>query len=334
MKLSILDQLHFGAHVPMAQAMQDTIILARHLESLGFARHWIVEHHAIPYELCADPMLMALALARETTRMRIGVGGILMNNYSPYKVAEQVKTLSMLAPDRIDIGLGQSCSGALIDLALQPDRDHKPAHDQAAKIDELLGHLYADLPEDHRFGSVKVLDQIAPPVPWIMAVTAGSGARAGALGLPLALSAFHRPEEAIATAAAYRKAFRPSGRAGLPEQPQMFIAIRLQAAETQSLAEARAMPFRYCFDQRRRLGLMPQEMPSPAEAARLAGGVWPAEEAAWPMVWISSYDALRDRLLPMAEAVGAEEIMLQDGLPDTALRLEHYTAVSDAITKG
>lgn len=334
MKLSLLDQLHISPGQNCTSTLHQTLDLARHLEGLGFARHWIVEHHAVPYEICVDPMLMALALAQATKTMRVGVGGVLLNNYSPYKVAESLKTLSLLAPNRVDVGLGQSASGALPDLALQVDRSQKPAHDQASKIDELLGHLYTDLPEDHPFSSLKIMPDSAPPLPWIMAVSPSSGARAGALGLPLALSAFHRPEEARATAEAYRAAFRPSPRSGLPQNPQLFLALRLFAAPSLHEAEALAMPMRWAFDQRRRLGTMPDQLPSVAEAITLAGGTWPAPTEAWPMYMISALSDLRAKLFPLAEAVGAEEIMLQDAIPDPIRRQEHYTQIAAEIAKG
>ena len=334
MKLSLLDQLHISPGESSASTLAQTIRLARHLEALGFARHWIVEHHAVPYELCADPMLMALGLAQATTTMRVGVGGVLLNNYSPYKVAESLKTLALLAPDRIDVGLGNSISGALPDLALQVDRNQKPAHDQGAKIEELLGHLYSDLPVDHQFAPLTILPDVAPTLPWIMAVSPNSGARAGRLGLPLALSAFHRPEEAVATAEAYRKAFRPSGREGLPEGPQSFLALRLFVAPTLAEAERLAMPMRWAFDQRRRLSLMPQALPTIEEAIERAGGLWPAPAEPWPMYVITALDQLRGRLFKMAEALGTHEIMLQDAIPHPQMRLEHYSQIAEEMAKG
>lgn len=240
---------------------------------------------------------------------------------------------SFASHGRIDIGLGQSTSGELQDVALRTDRNQTPAHDQAQKVDEILGHLYADLPNVHRFATLSVMPDVAPPTPWIMAVSPQSAARAGALGLPLALSAFHRPDEAIASAKAYRTAFRPSERQGLPDQPQLFIAMRLSAATTLAEAEARAMPLRWAFDQRRRHKEMPRALPSIAEAIKRANGVWPAEKSTWPMYVITSLRHLKSRILSMAEAVGADEIMLQDALPDAMMRLEHYSAVVEALSR-
>lgn len=334
MQLSLLDMLHIAPGQNSYQAFQDTVRLSQQLDTLGFARHWIVEHHGVDYELSADPVLMALALARHTQRMRIGVGGILLNNYSPYKVAESVKTLAMIAPERIDIGLGQSTSGALQDLALQVDRTHLPAHDQQDKIQELLGHLYVDLPADHAFSRLKVLPDVQPPMPWIMAVTANSAARAGALGLPMALSAFHRPEEAVGAARAYRQAFRPSSRPGLSQRPQIFLALRLVTGATQQEAERNAMPMRWAYDQRRRLGLMPQQLPSIEQAIAMCGGVWAAETSEWPMYLICPMSQVRARLQHLAQAVGAQEIMVQDALPDPAMRQAHYQALAQEMAKG
>jgi len=332
MKLSLLDQVHIAPGSNTVEAIGQSIALARALEQLGFARHWLVEHHAVPYETCVDPMIMALAVAQATSTMRIGVGGVLLNNYSPYKIAESAKTLAALAPGRIDLGLGQSASGPLPDLALQPDRSQTPVHDQQTKVDELLGHLFADLSADHPFSDLKVMPDVAPPLPWIMAVSQSSAARAGGLGLPLALSAFHRPEEAVAAASAYRKAFRPSPRPGLPQTPKLFLALRVTSAPSLARAERLAMPMRWAFDQRRRLGVMPRTLPGVDEAVRLAGGVWPAETGEWPMYLICALPDLRARLLRMAEACGTTEIMLQDVLPDPDLRLSHYQEIAHVIS--
>ena len=331
MKLSLLDQVQIGTGRDSASAIADTIALSRHLDKLGFTRHWIVEHHAVPYEACVDPMVLACALAAATTNIRIGVGGVLLNNYSPYKVAESAQTLAALYPGRFDLGMGQSVSGPLPDLALQPDRSRPLLHDQGDKIHELLGHLFADLPADHAFASLKVMPDVAPVLPWIMAVSPASAARAGTLGLPLALSAFHKPELAVASAASYRSSFQASGRKGLPQSPQLFLAIRLSTGVDQNQAERLAMPMRWCFDQRRRLDTMPDRLPSVDEAVTLAGGVWPAETAEWPMYTICSLRDLRDRLHTMAQAVDCDEIMLQDVLPDPAMRLAHYTAIAQAL---
>lgn len=333
MKLSLLDQVHIAPGSNSREAIAQSIALSCALEAMGFERHWLVEHHAVSYEACVDPVIMALAMAQATSTMRIGVGGVLLNNYSPYKIAESAKTLAALAPGRIDLGLGQSVSGPLPDLALQADRTQKPLHDQQAKIEELLGHLFTDLPPDHQFADLRVMPDVAPPLPWIMAVSQSSAMRAGALGLPLALSAFHRPDEAEAAAAAYHKAFRPSSRPGLPEAPKMFLALRVTSAATQEEAERLAMPMRWAFDQRRRLGTMPDTLPDIEDAIRLAGGVWPAETSDWPMYTICVLAKLRSRLLRMAEACKTDEIMLQDVLPDPLLRISHYQQIAEQILK-
>lgn len=331
MKLSLLDQVQIAPGSNSREAIGQSIALSITLEKIGFERHWIVEHHAVPYEACVDPVIMALAMAQATSTIRIGVGGVLLNNYSPYKIAESVKTLAAMVPGRIDLGLGQSVSGPLPDLALQADRTQKPHHDQQAKIEELLGHLFADLPNEHQFSKLQVLPDVSPPLPWIMAVSQSSAARAGELGLPLALSAFHRPDEAEAAAAAYLKAFRPSSRSGLPDAPKMFLALRVTSAATHAKAERLAMPMRWAFDQRRRLGVMPATLPNVEDAIRMAGGVWPAETTDWPMYTICALSELRSRLLRMAEACKTDEIMLQDVIPDPNLRVAHYQQIAEAI---
>lgn len=47
-------------------------------------------------------------IARETRRIRVGSGGILLPNYAPLKVAENFGTLEALSPGRINIGIGRA----------------------------------------------------------------------------------------------------------------------------------------------------------------------------------------------------------------------------------
>ncbi len=45
MKLSILDLSVVPSNGDRNQAIQDTIELAKHADSLGYHRYWVAEHH-------------------------------------------------------------------------------------------------------------------------------------------------------------------------------------------------------------------------------------------------------------------------------------------------
>jgi len=78
----------------------------------------------------ASTVRLAHLLAR-TRSIRIGSGGVMLQHYSPYKVAEVFKVLAALAPGRVDLGMGKAPGGlplstralqAGFDAAKRPDR--------------------------------------------------------------------------------------------------------------------------------------------------------------------------------------------------------------------
>lgn len=325
MKLSILDPVQIPSGKTSSQAIEATIELAQIAEKLGYHRYWLVEHHAVSYEVNPAPEVLAVALGYATQTIRIGVGGVLLNHYSPYKVAEALRTLNALFPDRIDVGIGRATAGLLADTALKRHRSIETPDDHASQTEELLGWLGNDLPESSPFHSLKIMpDQAAGPLPWILAATEASAKRAAQLGLPLACSAFHVPENAPAAMKAYYENFQPSTFAVGVQQPASLLAIRLIVGETQEEAERLAMPMRASFKQRRKDNIMPDYLPTPEEAIELMGGVLPAENTPWPAYVIGTAERVKTVIENMVRVTGATEIMVQDVLHNSEQRIKNY----------
>src|SRR5690349_22764303 len=91
-----------------AIALDEARQLARHVESLGYRRIWVAEHHNMPTVTTAATALVVAHLAAATTTIRVGAGGIMLPNHTPYVIAEQFGTLETLYPGRIDLGLGRA----------------------------------------------------------------------------------------------------------------------------------------------------------------------------------------------------------------------------------
>lgn len=330
MKLSILDPVQIPTGQTSAQAIQGSIALAQHAERLGYHRYWLVEHHAVAYEVNPAPEVLAVALAYATQKIRIGLGGLLLNNYSPYKSAETLRTLNALFPDRFDVGIGRSNSGILVDKALKRFRNETTPDDHDAQTAELIGWLGNDLPETSEFRDIKIMpDQAAGPVPWVLAATQASAKRAALLGLPLACSAFHVPENAPGAMRAYYEHFTPSKFAAGVSEPTTLLAIRLIVGETQEEAERLAMPMRAAFKLRRENDIMLDRMLTPDEAIEMMGGLFPAEESDWPAYVIGSPERVKSAVERMMHITGATEIMVQDVLHDSDLRIKNYTMLAE-----
>src|SRR5262245_44286054 len=103
--LSVLDQSPVRAGGTPAQAIAETIELARTADRLGYTRYWVAEHHNTPGLAGTAPEIMITRLAAVTQRMRIGSGGVMLSHYSALKVAETFRVLETLYPGRIDLGI-------------------------------------------------------------------------------------------------------------------------------------------------------------------------------------------------------------------------------------
>src|SRR4030095_147980 len=106
--LSILDLSPVSAGSTAAQALRNSLDLARFADSLGFTRYWVAEHHNLPAIASSAPDIMIGQIAAATRTMRIGSGGVMLPNHAPLMVAERFKVLEALYPGRIDLGLGRA----------------------------------------------------------------------------------------------------------------------------------------------------------------------------------------------------------------------------------
>src|SRR3954447_3533744 len=148
-RLSVLDQSPISEGSTGADAIANTLDLARLADELGYHRYWLAEHHGTPMLACASPEALIGPVARETERIRAGSGGVMLPHYSPLKVAETFSILSALAPGRIDLGLGRAPgTDQMTMLALQRDRRQAAPDDFPQQLIELLGYLEDDLPGD------------------------------------------------------------------------------------------------------------------------------------------------------------------------------------------
>ena len=106
--LSVLDLAPIVEGSDAAQALRNTLDLARHAERLGYERYWLAEHHGMPGIASAATAVVIGQVAAATSTIRVGAGGIMLPNHAPLVIAEQFGTLESLYPGRIDLGLGRA----------------------------------------------------------------------------------------------------------------------------------------------------------------------------------------------------------------------------------
>ncbi len=141
-RISILDKSPVAENETAADALSRTLSLAQQAETLGYHRFWIAEHHNTPQLASPSPELLIAWILGQTRRIRVGSGGVMLQHYSPYKVAENFNLLAAIAPGRVDLGVGKAPGGLpLSTRALQLGLSQQEKGDFADQLAQLDGWI-------------------------------------------------------------------------------------------------------------------------------------------------------------------------------------------------
>jgi luciferase family oxidoreductase group 1 len=348
--LSALDQSPVSEGSTGADALRNSIDLAQHVETLGFERYWIAEHHGTPMLASAAPEILIAAVAAATSRIRVGSGGVMLPHYSPLKVAEVFSMLAALHPGRIDLGIGRAPgTDPHTMFALQRDRRQAAPDDFPEQLAELLALLEDDLPRDHPFARLAALPG-GPERPevWLLGSSPQSAIWAAELGLPYSFADFINPKGAE-LAKLYRDRFQPSVRSErprAPKAPQSNIQLRapgscpssgsrpwVAAAVSVICAETDEEAQRIAASARMAIALLHagQLIPVPPVEKALA---FFAEHDVPPTgrrAVVGTPAAVRSGLEQVAAEYGADELMLVTITYDHAARRRSYELVASAF---
>lgn len=230
--ISLLDLSPIVAGGSAALALRNTLDLARHSEEWGYKRFWLAEHHNMPGNASSATAVLIGFVAGGTSRIRVGAGGILLNNHAPLVVAEQFGTLEALYPGRIDLGVGRATS-------TNPDESRALRRDPERTREETFRHEVKEL-QDYLSGSrsgspVRAIPGEGLQVPiWLLSSNSASAQRAAEFGLPLAFASHFAPGEMMQAVEVYRQCFQPSEALN---RPYVMLAVNVFAADTDAHAQ-------------------------------------------------------------------------------------------------
>ena len=337
MKLSAVDLSPVPEGGTAADAYEHTVDAAKQAERLGFERFWVAEHHGMASRLAGTtPEVLLGHLAAETESIRLGSGAVLLNHYSPFKVAEQFGALDGLAPGRIDAGLGRANGSPAVDRALGTSRRvQNPDEDHCEKVEAVVNHLYDDFPAGHQYADIEIPRSGADePEPWVLGSSASSAKIAGKLGMRFCFAAFIRPQFAVPAFEAYRETFTQSSLAGTVDEPTGMVAVNAVAADTDEAAARLRAVAEASFKrmQRGELG----STPTVEEAIDELGGVpeptpETLDEGEWPRAISGSPETVSGLLEQLADRVGVDEVMLQHVVPDHEQALRSHELIAAGL---
>lgn len=317
--LSLLDFVDIPAGLSAPEAIARTRRTAQAADRLGYQRFWISEHHSFVGLGSSSPEILISHIAGATSGIRVGAAGIMLPNHSPLKVAEWFRTLEMLHPGRIDLGLGRAPgTDQLTAFALRRSREALTADDFPQQAAELIAFLTDSWPKDHPFAAVRATPVVDTQPELLMLGSSGWGsAFAAANGMTTVFAHHMSPELAVDALRAYRRDFVASD---LGAEPRVIISALALASDDPEVAE----DFRAGWAlQMRRIRSGSTTRPTAEEirefrrsddfariAPSLEGRVF-AGEAAF----------VAKRLNALADEAGADEITLVSPTPDHDAKL-------------
>lgn len=330
-RLSVLDLSPVPSGSSSADALQNTLDLARFAEETGYERYWLAEHHNTSLLASPAPEVMIGHVASVTKRIRVGSGGIMLPNHSPLKVAETFRLLEALHPGRIDLGIGRAPgTDQMTALALRRSRAALAVDDFPQQFAELLAFFSGSFPDNHPFIKVKAIPADVPtPRIWLLGSSDFSARLAAQTGLGFAFAHHINPLPAVEALRLYHEQFRPSNYFA---EPNSILAVSAICAET----DARAQELASSADLtllRFQKGNHQGALPAVDEAKAYPYTDYDLEiiKANRARLFVGSPATLREQLSRFAEHTGVREIMITTMIHEHALRRRSYALLADAF---
>jgi len=323
-KFSLLDLSPIPEGQTAADALRNTIDLAKHAERQGYHRFWLAEHHNMPGIASSATAVMIGQVAAATSTIRVGSGGVMLPNHAPLMVAEQFGTLASLFPDRINLGLGRA-PGTDMNTARALRRHMQGGNEFPQEVVELMGYLE---PAALR-SPVKAIPGQGTQVPiWILGSSTGGAQVAAYLGLPYAFASHFAPQMINEALHIYRSHFRPSDNLA---EPYVMVAAGLYAADTDEEAQYLRSSHMLGFASLR-TG-RPGKLPYPVKdlSAEIPDGVLSAISEDLSVAAIGSPETVQRQLTEIADRYQADELILTAGIHDHAARVKSFAIGAEVL---
>jgi luciferase family oxidoreductase group 1 len=322
---SVLDLAPIAEGSSAAEALHNTLDLARHAEALGYRRYWLAEHHNMDGLACSATAVLIGHVAGGTKTIRVGSGGIMLPNHAPLVVAEQFGTLATLYPDRIDLGLGRA-PGTDQPTMRALRRDRTETEDDFPRDVAELQRLLAPAQDSQR---IVAMPGAGTQVPiWLLGSSLFSAQLAAQRGLPYAFASHFAPRLLMQAVDLYRHLFQPSAHLA---KPYVAIGVPLIAAPTDEEADFLASSV-----YQRVLGILRGDRRRlQAPQAHFLARCSPQERAAIAdflgAAVVGGPDTVETQLHALADATGADELLLVCDMFDPALRLRALDIAAQAV---
>ncbi|MCX7445757.1 LLM class flavin-dependent oxidoreductase [Corynebacterium sp. P7003] len=241
--LSVLDLVPVSSGSGPAAAIRAACAAAQTAERHGYDRYWLAEHHNSPALACSATTVLMGAVAAATETIRVGSGGIMLPNHAPLRVAEDLGTLAVMYPGRIDCGLGRA-PGTDPGTAARLRRGSADLVDFTRDLTELHDYLG---PATGAPGETEVIGRGADVRLFVLGSSTGGARAAAELGLPFSFASHFAPDQLHEALAVYRGNFNPDAPTAQVSAPWVSAAVNVMAADTVAEAQRQLLTLRHSF---------------------------------------------------------------------------------------
>ncbi|MFI6764876.1 LLM class flavin-dependent oxidoreductase [Streptomyces sp. NPDC050355] len=365
--LGVLDLVPISSGATAAEALRNSIDLARRAERFGYARYWFAEHHLNPGVAGTSPAVVLALTASATSTIRLGSGAVQLGHRTALSTVEEFGLIDALHPGRLDLGLGRSggrptgpptaplpTATPVVDgrapnglripprfsfahllgsprVALQRRLLQLPgaeSQDYGEQIDDILALLAGTYRSADGIEAHAVPGEGADVQLWILGSSGGPSAEvAGRNGLRFAANYHVSPATVLEAAEGYRAAFQPSD---VLDKPYVSVSADVVVAEDDETARELATGY----------GLWVRSIRSAEGAID-----FPTPEQARSHVWtdadrelvadrvetqfVGSPGRVADQLERLQEATGADELLITTITHRHADRVRSYELLAE-----
>lgn len=322
--ISVLNLASYPEGKTIHDAFVSTVDLAQFSEKLGYKRYWLAEHHNLEGIASAATSLLIGHVAGKTKTIRVGSGGIMLPNHSPYIIAEQFGTLATLYPDRIDLGLGRAPGSDQATMRAVRGQNGSRGDDFPEQIEELL-YYFSEPQENQRIRAIPGAG-IDMPI-WILGSSLFSARLAAKLGRPYAFAGHFAPAQMRDAFTLYRQEFIPSKHL---DKPHIMVGVQVVAADTDEKAQYLATSVYLRF-----LSLIRGKLkPTPPPVLDITSHWLPGEEAAvnsmTSSMVIGGAAKIKRDLDKLVQSLGADELIITSDLFEHQDRLRSFEIIAQA----
>lgn len=327
-EISVLDLAKVSPNSSLSDTFAHSRKAAQHVESLGYKRFWLAEHHSIEGIASAATAVLIGHIAEHTKTIRIGSGGIMLPNHAPLVIAEQFGTLATLYPNRIDLGLGRAPGSDQQTMrALRRDNPQTGA-DFGDLIEELLYYFAPAEPGQ----KVKAIPGQGIDIPiYILGSSTYSAELAARMGRPYAFAGHFAPASMMQAFDIYRNQFQPSN---VLEKPYVMAGVPVIAADTDERAEFLSTSVKQTF-----LSLIRGDRTFTRPPVEDMNVIWNTREKAavesmLGLLVTGSVTTVREKLDRFIKATGADELIITSDTFDPEDRLRSFALIAEAKKLG